>query len=64
MNKTTIIRLLTALFGFACLVASMRIVIEDNGSGLVLLIFVGYSLVMALYCCLNAGTRNKEKDDE
>ncbi len=63
MNKTTIIRLLTALFGFACLVASMRLVIED-GSDWVFLIFIGYLLVMALYCCLNASTRNEEEDDE
>lgn len=57
----TIVRVLTAVFGFACLVASMKPVIEDNGSGWVYLIFMGYLLIMALYC-LNTGTRGK--DDE
>ncbi|QMI52156.1 hypothetical protein HRE60_10760 (plasmid) [Streptococcus salivarius] len=64
MNKRTLVRVLTAVFGFVCLVASMKPVIEDNGSGWVYLIFIGYLLVMTLYCCLNAGTRKKGEENE
>ena len=47
----TIVRVLTAVFGFACLVASMKPVIEDNGSGWVYLyrLLADYGTILFKY---------------